>query len=111
MLNTEILSQITLSSAVAVPVVVALVQVVKLTHLIKDKYAPFISLLMGILLAFLLAQTLVGNIAETILTGIMFGLSASGLYSGVRSSAEAIKLDRMNAHAKNEHRHNNDRRK
>lgn len=98
MINTDLFTDITLSSAAVVPVIVALVQVVKLTQWLKDKYAPILSIVFGIILAFLLVQDGLASIGTTILTGILYGLASSGLYSGVRSTSHAIKMDRMRTH-------------
>lgn len=111
MFNTDIISQITFSSAAILPVIVAIIQVLKMSGFVKDKYAPFVSILVGIILAFLLVQNVTQNIGETILSGILYGLASSGLYSGVQTSAKAIKLDRMRAEYKDKHDYNKDRRK
>ena len=112
-MNTEIFTQATLASAAVVPIIVALCQVFKMTGWIRDRYAPFLSILLGIGIAFLLVNNdgIIGNdginnIGSTILTGILFGLSASGLYSGVRSTSEAIKMDRMNNREKEKQTYN-----
>jgi hypothetical protein len=33
--------------------------------------------------------------SHIIFTGIIYGLSSSGLYSGIKTTSEAIKMDRM----------------
>lgn len=106
MINTDLFNNIALSSAVVIPVIVALVQVVKMTGWLQDKFAPIVSIVMGIILAFLLAQNIILNFSSTILAGILYGLSASGLYSGVRTTSKAIQLDRMRANKKEERNHN-----
>lgn len=112
-MNTDIFTQATLSAAAVVPIIVALCQVFKMTGWIKDRYAPFLSILLGIGIAFLLVNNDgitgndgINNMGGTILTGILFGLSASGLYSGVRSTSEAIKMDRMNNKQKEKQAYN-----
>jgi hypothetical protein len=105
MFNTDFITQATLASAATVPIIVALCQVFKMTGWVKDKYAPFLSIILGIVIAFLLVNNdgVAGNdfnIGNTVLTGILFGLSASGLYSGLRSTSDAIKMDRMNKRQK-----------
>lgn len=113
MFNTDLLNEITLSSAATVPIILSLVQIIKMTGLIKDRFAPIASVVIGILIAFLLVNTdgIAGNdgtfhLGTTILTGIMFGLSASGLYSGISTTKNAIKMDRMNSHNKDKQTHN-----
>lgn len=112
MINTDIFTTATLASAATVPIIVAICQVFKMTGWVKDKYAPFVSIIIGIVVAWLLVNNDgipnndgMANIGGTILTGILFGLSASGLYSGVRSTSEAIKLDRMKKEAKSKKIH------
>lgn len=93
MWNTELISSITIGAAATVPIIVALTQIVKMTGKIQDKYAPFVSIGFGILISFLLAHDS-RDYSANILAGILFGLAASGLYSGIRSSAQAIQADK-----------------
>ena len=95
MINTDLLTDVTISSAAVVPVIVSLVQVVKLTQLVKDQYAPVVSLAIGVLIAFLLIDNDVMSIGNIILTGILYGTSASGLYSGLLTTREAIRMNRI----------------
>src|SRR6476646_5112217 len=93
MWNTELISSITIGAAATVPIIVALTQIVKMTGKIQDKYAPFVSIGFGILISFLLAHDS-RDYSANILAGILFGLAASGLYSGIRSSAQAIQAEK-----------------
>ena len=93
MWNTELISSITLGAAATVPIIVALTQIVKMTGWLQAKYAPFVSIGFGILIAFLLAHE-TRDWSANILAGILFGLAASGLYSGIRSSAQAIQAEK-----------------
>jgi hypothetical protein len=93
MWNTELISSITIGAAATVPIIVALTQIVKMTGKIQDKYAPFVSIGFGILISFLLAHNS-RDYSANILAGILFGLAASGLYSGIRSSAQAIQAEK-----------------
>jgi Bacteriophage A118-like holin, Hol118 len=93
MWNTELISSITVGAAATVPIILALVQMVKLTGWVQDKYAPFISILFGILISFLLAHDS-RDMSANILAGILFGLAASGLYSGMQATAHAIKAEK-----------------
>ena len=95
MWNTDVLSSITLGATATVPIVVALTQMVKMTGFVKDKYIPFISILMGVLVSFLFAHDSL-DVSANILAGILFGLAGSGLYSGVKSSAQAFQIEKMN---------------
>ena len=95
MWNTELISSITLGAAATVPIIIALTQMVKMMGFVPDKYAPFISILFGIVISFLFAHES-RDWSANILAGILFGLAASGLYSGIKTSAHAIKHDKRN---------------
>lgn len=74
-----------MSDAAGVPVVAALVEACK--PFIKDhRFWPFVSVGLGVAYAVVLALTLATPrpIALTVLSGIVTGLAASGLYSGIR---------------------------
>ena len=94
MWNTELISSITIGAAATVPIIVAIVQSIKMFSGIADKYAPIISIGVGILVAFLLAHD-TGDISANILSGILFGLAASGLYSGIQATSFAIRQQRI----------------
>lgn len=93
MWNTELISSVTVGAAATVPIILALVQMIKMTGWLDAKYAPFVSIGFGILISFLLAHDS-RDWSANILAGILFGLAASGLYSGIRSSAQAIQMDK-----------------
>ena len=95
MFDTEIISSLSIYSAALVPIILSVVQVFKMTGWVQDKYAPFLSIAVGIGISFLLAHDAFDNISSVILAGIIFGLSASGLYSGLTTTAAAIKADRQ----------------
>jgi hypothetical protein len=80
------------NNAAVVPIIVAIVQLFKMVgdNGFMKKYAPFISLAAGILMAFLMNIDTM-PIHEVILSGILYGLSASGLYSGTKATSHAIK--------------------
>jgi hypothetical protein len=63
-----------------IPLVVALVQAVKMMG-VATKFSPIISIGAGILLGFLVNSEF--TTAQSILSGVIYGLSASGLYSGI----------------------------
>ena len=79
------LPQITTGVAVVVPVIVAIVQAIKMTGRVPDKYAPIASILVGIGLAFI-AHSAATAMGQVILSGVMYGLMASGLYSGIKTT-------------------------
>jgi len=68
---------------ILVPVVLGVTQVFKLTGL-SSRWCPLVSLLLGVGGAFLVG----GVHAVNIIQGIVAGLSASGLWSGVKATTE-----------------------
>lgn len=86
-METELLTRSAVY-AVAVPVIIGLVQVAKLLGLPR-RYAPLVALLLGIAISY-------GTVAAlpeppqhwfiSLLIGVGLGLGASGLYSGVRAT-------------------------
>jgi ABC-type uncharacterized transport system permease subunit len=92
MWNNEILSSITLGATATVPIVVALTQIVKVGGWISPKFLPFISIVFGILVSFLFAHD-TQDFSANILAGILFGLAGSGLYSGLKASAQAFQIE------------------
>lgn len=69
-------------NATLVAVIIGLVSTAKMSGL-PTKYAPLLSLLIGVVFAFIFP---LDNIGKTILLGIVQGLSASGLYSGAKAT-------------------------
>ena len=66
----------------ALAVVIGLVQIIKL--IIGDsRFAPLIALVIGIGISFLVATSF--EIRQVIFQGIIYGLSAAGLYSGAKT--------------------------
>jgi len=91
MWNNELISSITLGAAATVPIIVAITQLFKFW--VPDKFIPFVSLGVGVVISFLMANDQ-RDFSAVVLAGILFGLAASGLYSGVKTSAHAIKADK-----------------
>lgn len=109
-INLDAIQAMTLSAAAVVPIIVAVCQVFKFW--ISDKWAPFLSLVVGIIITFLLADNFRADIGGTILTGILFGLAASGLYSGISSSSKILKAEKAEREERKrkraeERKHNN----
>ena len=82
------LGAITTNAIVVVPIVLALTQAIKLTGFIPDHFAPLVAIGVGIIVAWL------GNgndvpFSTTLLSGAIFGLISSGLYSGVKTTMQA----------------------
>lgn len=67
-----------------VPIIIGLVQLFKMSGL-KKKYAPFVALGLGILFSIIYFDQ---TMKDKILLGLIFGLSASGLYSGSKNFFE-----------------------
>lgn len=72
-----------------IPVIVALVQIVK-QFAIDAKWMPLIAVVLGIIFA----GISLGFEAGSIVTGIIWGLSAVGLYSGGKSLGRKLGLAR-----------------
>jgi len=72
-----------LQDTLIVPVVIGLVEIAKRQGL-SSRWAPFLSLALGVAGALLL----IGLTPEAGLQGILFGLSAAGLYSGGKAIAK-----------------------
>ncbi len=74
-----------MNSAVAValvlaPLTVGIIEVVKRTLNVADRYLPALSLFVGILIAVLIALGTGQDMVQYILVGAVGGLSAAGLY-------------------------------
>lgn len=80
---------LTTSAAAVIPVIVAVTQAIKLVG-VPNKFAPIISIALGILVGFIFRHDS-QDLSGTILQGVVYGLGASGLYSGVKTTAHAIK--------------------
>lgn len=83
-MNIDI-SEITSNAVIAVPIVIAIVQAIKLTGFIPDHFAPLLSIGVGILIGWL-AHYNDPDFINIVLTGAIYGLIASGLYSGVKTT-------------------------
>lgn len=82
------MSVITTNAIVIVPIIVAIVEAIKLTGWVKDHFAPLVSIGIGIIIGFLSDHDS-PNLTATILSGAVYGLMASGLYSGIRTTMVA----------------------
>lgn len=68
---------------VPIPIVAGLVEIIKTAGL-PSRYAPIASLLVGVGVSYLFGWS---EWQWGILNGVVYGLSASGLYSGVKAVA------------------------
>lgn len=67
--------------AFAVPIIIGIVSALKVAGM-WARWAPFVSILAGILFMGFFGM---GDIRDLILNGLVAGLTASGLYSGVKA--------------------------
>lgn len=81
----DALTSISPATLALVPLVVGLVQIAKGAGL-PVQYTPVLSLVAGVVLSILIPQTL----QEVVINGLVVGLSASGLYSGVKATARGV---------------------
>lgn len=76
------------SSLVVVPIVIGIVQAIKLTGWIKDHYVPLLAIAVGMIIGFL-ADHDRADLTGVLLGGCIYGLMASGLYSGIKTTMVA----------------------
>jgi hypothetical protein len=84
------LSTVSASAVAIVPIIIALVQALKMVWNKADRFAPIVSIGLGILIT-LVADHNSADWSNSLLSGVVYGLSASGLYSGLKSTAHAKK--------------------
>lgn len=70
---------------VVIPIIIGIVEVVKRAGLPK-KFSPLVSLALGLFFGFVFLETF----QESLIIGLMVGLSATGLYSGSKNLNEAV---------------------
>ena len=73
------------NALVIVPIIIALTQAIKLTGFVRDHFSPLVSILIGILIAWI-GHHENPDLIQVILGGTIYGLIASGLYSGVKTT-------------------------
>jgi hypothetical protein len=107
------LDMITTNAIVIVPIIIALTQAVKLTGFVKDHFAPLIAIVFGILIAWF-SDYNNASWGAMILTGAVYGLMSSGLYSGVRTTmsarSEQKAQEKREEVKKHNHNHNHKKR-
>lgn len=84
-LDLHIMDYVT-KSIIIVPVIVAIVQAVKMSKL-PENYAPIVAVITGVLIAFLTDSGITWG--QNVLAGLIYGLSASGLYSGTKAISQS----------------------
>lgn len=75
----------------AVPVIIALVAVIKAIFPINTKYAPVVAIALGLVASF--GLEFFGHLEayNAVVMGIVAGLTAVGLYSGTKNTIEGIR--------------------
>lgn len=77
-----------LSPMVQVALIVGLAEIAKKTFGIAKRYIPLVDLILGIISGFFVYSIVFGyGIIESIVLGVAIGLSACGLFSGVKNLA------------------------
>lgn len=81
-LSGDVLTTWTTQAVLIAPIIIGIVQALKVTKL-PDRYAPIMSIAVGVMIAFMTGR---GDFwGDSALSGVIYGLSASGLYSGAKS--------------------------
>ena len=70
-----------------IPLVIGLAEVIKRIGL-NSKFVPLVNLILGLIAGIIFLNP--GDIKAGIIQGLFIGLSASGLYSGVKNVKEGI---------------------
>lgn len=78
---------LTVSQLALVPLVMAVVSLVKLTGIAgaTNRFAPLYALVLGVLSAFLVPSA---TVQLTIIAGVTIGCVAAGVYSGVKTTVQ-----------------------
>lgn len=80
----ELINNAVLVAVILAPITTGIIEVVKQTLNINNRYLPILSLLVGIFVAVAIALGTGQDVAQYVLVGIVGGLSASGLYDQVK---------------------------
>ena len=76
----ELINNAVLVAAILAPITTGIIEVMKQTLNINNRYLPILSLLVGILVAVAIALGTGQDVVQFVLVGIVGGLSSSGLY-------------------------------
>ena len=76
----ELINNAVLVAVILAPITTGIIEVVKQTLNINNRFLPILSLLVGIFVAVAIALGTGQDVVQFILVGIVGGLSASGLY-------------------------------
>ena len=80
----ELVNNAVLVAVILAPLTTGIIEVVKQTLNINNRYLPILSLLVGIFVAVSIALGTGQDVVQFVLVGIVGGLSASGLYDQVK---------------------------
>ena len=70
-----------------IPVITMLIEVIKKAGL-PNRFAPLVSIIIGIGFGFIVENN--GDIKNAIITGVIMGMSASGLYSTGKEASKGL---------------------
>ena len=76
----ELINNAVLVAAILAPITTGIIEVMKQTLNINNRYLPILSLLVGILVAVAIALGTGQDLVQYVLVGIVGGLSSAGLY-------------------------------
>ena len=76
----ELMNNAVLLALVLAPITTGMIEVVKRTANIQERYLPLVSLLSGVAIAVLIALGTGQDIVQYIIVGVVGGLSSAGLY-------------------------------
>ncbi|MGI6303363.1 MAG: holin [Verrucomicrobiota bacterium] len=76
----ELMNNAVLMALVLAPITTGMIEVVKKTANIQERYLPLVRLLSGVAIAVLIALGTGQDIVQYILVGVVGGLSSAGLY-------------------------------
>ena len=76
----ELMNNAVLVAIILAPITTGIIEVVKQSLNINNRYIPILSLLVGIFIAVAMALGTGQDVVQFVLVGIVGGLSASGLY-------------------------------
>ena len=93
------LSVITANAIVIVPIIIAIVQAIKLTGKIPDHFSPLLAIVVGVLIGWIGDHDTL-DLSATLLSGVVYGLMASGLYSGIQTTMKARQRQKEKQQAK-----------
>jgi len=82
--------EIIITTPLIIAIIIGLVEVFKKVGLNK-KFAPILSVILGLVASFLVIYFVDTPVLNAIIGGIIIGLSATGLYSGVKNTTEGLK--------------------